>query len=125
MPDSTFVWNELATPDAARAREFYTQLFGWTVKESPMGPDFYYYEWEAGGKPIGGMYQTGGPGMEGIPPHWMPYVGVDDVDAAAARVTELGGTVKVPPADIPGTGRFCVLQDPTGATIALFRPNMG
>jgi uncharacterized protein len=124
MSTPTFVWNELATPDTDRCREFYTNLLGWTVKESPMGPDFTYYEWQADGKSIGGMYRTGGPGMENIPPHWMSYIGVDDVDASAARVTELGGTVKTPPMDIPGTGRFCIVVDPGGATIALFTPKM-
>ena len=89
-----------------------------------MGPDFTNYMWEADGNQIGGMYQTGGPGMEHNPPHWLPYIGVDDVDASAARITELGGTVVSEPMDIPDTGRFCVLKDPGGATIALFTPKM-
>ena len=122
MATPTFVWNELATPDVQKCRDFYTKLLGWTVKESPMGPDFSYYEWESDGKPIGGMYQIGGPGMENIPPHWMSYIGVESVDETAARVAELGGTVKTPPMDIPNTGRFCVVQDPGGATIAFFTP---
>jgi uncharacterized protein len=124
MAGSPFVWNELATPDPKKCGEFYSKLLGWTVKESPMGPDFTYYIWQADGQDIGGMYQTGGPHTPDVPPHWMSYIGVDDVDAAAARVTELGGTVKTPPMDIPDTGRFCVIQDPGGATIALFKPKM-
>jgi uncharacterized protein len=123
MGTPTFVWNELATPDAAKCRDFYTRLLGWTVKESPMGPDFSYHLWQADGKDIGGMYQTGGPGMENVPPHWMTYIGVDDVDAAAARVAELGGTVTTPPMDIPNTGRFCMVKDPGGAMVALFTPS--
>ena len=124
MAAPNFVWTELATPDVARSREFYTRLLGWTVRESPMGPDFTYYVVQTDGKDIGGMYQTGGPGMENIPPHWLPYVGVEDVDASAKQVAELGGKLITEPMDIPNTGRFCVIQDPGGATLALFTPRM-
>jgi uncharacterized protein len=124
MDTPAFVWHELGTPSVQKSRDFFTGLLGWTVREEPMGPDFTYYIWQANGKDIGGMYQTGGPGMEQVPPHWMLYVGVDDVDAAAARTTELGGTVMKEPTDIPNTGRFAIIQDPGGATIALFRPQM-
>ena len=122
MSAPSFVWNELATPDVQKCRDFYTKLLGWTVRESPMGPDFTYYLWQADGKDVGGMYQTGGPNTEGVPPHWMSYIGVADVDASAARVAELGGTVVSPPMDIPETGRFCMVRDPGGAMIALFTP---
>jgi predicted enzyme related to lactoylglutathione lyase len=57
------------------------------------------------------------------PPHWLAYLGTDDVDASTARAKELGATVFVEPADIPGVGRFSVLQDPAGATFALFKPS--
>jgi predicted enzyme related to lactoylglutathione lyase len=60
-----------------------------------------------------------GPEFGGAPSHWMAYVAVDDVDAKARRVEELGGKVCVPPTDIPNTGRFCVITDPTGATLSL------
>jgi predicted enzyme related to lactoylglutathione lyase len=53
------------------------------------------------------------------PSHWMSYVAVTDVDATAQRVEELGGKICVPPTDIPKVGRFCVITDPTGATISL------
>jgi predicted enzyme related to lactoylglutathione lyase len=49
----------------------------------------------------------------------MSYVAVDDVDDSARRVGELGGKVVVPPVDIPNVGRFCVISDPTGASISL------
>ena len=52
-------------------------------------------------------------------PRWSSYVAVDDVDAAAGRVEGLGGKVSVPPMDIPNTGRFCVVTDPTGASLSL------
>ena len=57
----------------------------------------------------------------GARPMWMGYIGVDDVDAFAQRVTAAGGAVRRPPEDIPGVGRFAVVADPDGAGFMLFR----
>jgi predicted enzyme related to lactoylglutathione lyase len=114
-----FCWNELATSDAAGAKRFYTELLGWTLKEGDAAP-MAYTEIVVGDKHVGGIYQSG-PEFGGgdTPPHWMAYVSVDEVDAAARRVGELGGKVRVPPMDIPHVGRFCVITDPQGASLAL------
>src|SRR5690606_32035412 len=61
------------------------------------------------------------PQMEGVPNHFTSYVSVDDVDAAADRVTQLGGKVIVPPTDIPTLGRFSLVADPEGATFNLYK----
>jgi uncharacterized protein len=55
---------------------------------------------------------------EGTPPCWNSYVTVDDIDKTAAKAQELGGTIIVPPSDIPDVGRFAVIQDPQGAVIS-------
>jgi predicted enzyme related to lactoylglutathione lyase len=52
-----------------------------------------------------------------MPPAWGVYVTVDDADAVARRVETLGGKLLRAPEDIPSVGRFCVLQDPQGATL--------
>jgi predicted enzyme related to lactoylglutathione lyase len=120
MPaNGTFCWTELATTDLEAAKKFYTQLLGWTLKQGDAG-GMIYNEIVAGGREQGGMYQAG-PETGGGPSHWMAYVAVDDVDAKAKQVEELGGKVKVPPTDIPNVGRFCVINDPTGATLALIK----
>ena len=112
-----FCWNDLASTDAEAAKMFYTELFGWKLKESQdAGVD--YSEIMVGGREMGGIYQMTAE-QGNMPSHWMPYVAVDDVDASARRVEELGGKVCVPPTDIPNTGRFCVINDPTGATLSL------
>jgi predicted enzyme related to lactoylglutathione lyase len=54
------------------------------------------------------------------PSAWLPYIGVEDVDATFAKVEALGGTVWVKPTDIPNVGRFAVVSDPTGAMFALY-----
>ena len=113
----TFCWNELASTDAEAAKKFYTELLGWTLKESN-AVGMVYNEVVVGGQHIGGMYQMG-PEYGGAPSHWIAYVAVEDVEASAKRVEELGGKVCVPPTDIPNTGRFCVITDPAGATLSL------
>ena len=77
-----------------------------------------YNEIVVDGKHVGGIFKMG-PEFGPIPSHWMAYVAVEDVDARAARVAELGGKIRVPPTDIPNVGRFCIIDDPTGATISL------
>ena len=61
--------------------------------------------------------------QQGIPPNWMPYIEAGNVDDSTQKVTSLGGTVVVPPSDIPGTGRFAVVRDPQGATFGLYKSN--
>jgi predicted enzyme related to lactoylglutathione lyase len=120
MPaEGAFCWNELATTNLDEAKKFYTELLGWTLKEGQPG-GMIYNEINAGGRPSGGMYQLTTE-MAGAPSHWIAYVAVDDVDAKAKRVEELGGKVSMPPTDIPNVGRFCVITDPTGASISLIK----
>ena len=120
-----FCWQELATTDLDAAQNFYKTLLGWEIKEGKAtacegaeGPPMVYNEIVVGDQHVGGIYKMG-PEFGGAPSHWMAYVAVDDVDASAAKVAELGGSVCVPPTDIPNVGRFCVVNDPTGATISI------
>jgi predicted enzyme related to lactoylglutathione lyase len=110
-------WNELATHDVPKAREFYTRLFGWTAREqeTPM-PYVTFYNGE---RPAGGLFTP--PAGWGRPPDWIVYFGVADCDASAARTAELGGRVLSQPRDIPGIGRFATLEDPQGAVFAIIR----
>jgi predicted enzyme related to lactoylglutathione lyase len=122
-----FCWNELSTTDSDAAIKFYAELLGWEIKKSnameacegsPDAPPMVYNEIVVEGQHVGGIYKMG-PEFGGAPSHWMSYVAVDDVDARAAKAAELGGKLCVPPTDIPNVGRFCVVNDPTGAVIAL------
>ncbi len=115
---NAFVWNELLTRDAKSAQAFYTGLLGWSAREERMGPGAYYM-FQAGGHDVGGLVPITGPEWQGVPAQWLPYIRVDDVDAAAARALALGGTIRIPPTSEPGVGRFCLIADPTGAPVAL------
>ena len=114
-----FVWYDVWTRDLEEARRFYTQVIGWGTQAFGEGPGAYTM-WTVGDRAIGGIgpvppEQDGSPG----PPHWAAFVAVDNVDATAQRAKELGGGVRTPGTDIPGVGRFAVIQDPQGAVLAL------
>ena len=118
----TFVWNEIGTGDVESCKAFYTSLFDWTTREMDMGPNGTYVIFQNAGKDVGGLYRMNAQQQQrGVSPHWLTYVGVDDVDASARKAETIGGRVIVPPTDIPNTGRFAVLSDPTGATFAIYR----
>lgn len=112
----TFVWHELMTQDPEAAVSFYGELFGWRFKRGDAGP-MPYHEFFVGEHPIGGIT-----GLMGATPQptWGAYVTVDQIEAAADRACRHGGAVCVPPMDIPGTGRFAALADPTGAQLMPF-----
>ena len=113
-----FVWYELTTPDVDAARKFYTPITGWGTQQF----DKDYTMWTTGGAPFAGIFKLGPEQRQrGIPPNWMPYIEADNVDATTKKLTSLGGTVVVPPSDIPGTGRFAVVRDPQGATFGLYK----
>jgi hypothetical protein len=113
-------WNELFVNDVAAARTFYSNLFGWTTRETevPSGP---YTIFDAGEHSIAGMIQIQkewGP----VSPHWEVYFAVGDCDAAMKRAVGLGGAVLYGPLDVPGAGRLAGLQDPGRASFTVMQP---
>ena len=122
-----FRWTEIASSDSAKAKEFYSTVFGWTFKDSDATDGgFAYHEFSTGGDyPAGGLYQITPemctPGEPLPTPHLMTYIAVDDVDENTKRAVELGGTVIKQPDDIPNTGRFAIITDPTGAMFSIFK----
>ncbi len=116
-----FVWYELMTTDLAAARAFYSSVVGWNPVDAQM-PGTDYWMFNAGERPVAGVMELSeGARKMGAPPSWIGYVTVADVDAAAAQVTANGGTVRVPPTDIPTVGRFAIVTDPHGAPLAVFK----
>ena len=114
-----FSWNELVTTDPAAATNFYTKLFGWRTQDFPM-PEFTYTVVSAGAASTGqGGIMPLPSSAKGMPPAWISYVTVDNADTTAEQAENLGGKIVVPPRDIPEVGRFAVIQDPQGATIAI------
>jgi predicted enzyme related to lactoylglutathione lyase len=117
-----FVWYELTTPDVDAAKKFYPRFTGWGTQRF----DDDYTIFTTGGTPVAGLFRLKEEmRQQGVPPNWMPYVEADDVDATAAKATSLGGRVLQGPADIPGTGRFAVVQDPQGAVFGIYKASNG
>jgi predicted enzyme related to lactoylglutathione lyase len=115
-------WHELLTDDSEKALAYYSKHYGWEPDYAhDMGPMGVYRTFRMG-TPIfwGGMMNRKGPGMpDNIPAHWQFYFTVDDVDAAVTRVTEAGGTVTMPPMDVPGGSRIMQGIDDQGGHFAL------
>ena len=121
-PDGAVIWCELMTPDPDAARDFHAAIFGWRWSHVDMGELGDYWVASRGETPVAGLMGLPDDVAAGAGAHWLPYVQTGDVDGAAARAAELGGTVLVPPADIPDIGRFAVLRDPAGAAVGLLHP---
>jgi uncharacterized protein len=116
------------TTDMAAASAFYAKVVGWGIEDASM-PGMAYSLFTVAGISVGGaMGLPAEAKTAGVKPGWIGYVGVDDVDAAADRVRQLGGTIHVPPTDIPNISRFAVASDPQKAAFVLvkwLRPRQG
>lgn len=110
-----FSWLQLQTRDIQGASDFYSRLFGWYI-EAESSTTVPYHVIRVGDADIGGVMPLTQPG---VPPHWSGYVTVDDADATLTRVVAGGGSVVLPPFDVPGVGRLAYLADPHGAQLAI------
>jgi uncharacterized protein len=108
-------WIDLATSDAAGARDFYSKVFGWQIEVSDDPQYGGYGTAKLDGHSVGGI---GPKQMEQAPTAWSLYIGSDDVDDLARRVEKAGGTIVVTPTGVGDQGRFAVFQDPSGGTFS-------
>jgi uncharacterized protein len=116
-----FIWYELATNDMEAAKAFYASVVGWGTADAPM-PGSTYTLFTARDTPVAGLMKLPADAWTtDAASQWLGYVGVDDVDAVAGRVMKLGGTLRVPPTDVPNVSRFSVIADPQKATLALIK----
>src|SRR4029077_3799898 len=116
-----FVWYELMTTNIETAKAYYANVVGWGTRDSSM-PGLTYSLFTVGDAPVTGLMNLPEDARRtGVTPHWVGYVGVDDVDAAVDQIKQLGGAVHVPPTDVPNISRFSVVGDPQMATLALVK----
>jgi predicted enzyme related to lactoylglutathione lyase len=111
-------WVDLATSDPAAAREFYSKLFGWQIEVDPDPQYGGYALAKVDGQDAAGI---GGLQQPGQPTAWSLYIGTDDLDGLAGKVTAAGGKVVAPPFDVGDQGRVAVFQDPSGAFISAWQ----
>ena len=116
-----FCWIDLATTDQAAAKSFYGALFGWNVSDQHVREGQFSLFGERG-RNIASLYQlTRRQIADGVPSHWTPYVAVPNLQDAAEKAAGLGGQIVVPPQDVAGFARICLIADPTGALLGLWQ----
>ena len=118
----SFCWIELATTDSPGAKKFYSDLFGWTSHDSPVGPDMVYTMLRLDDRDVGALYQKGEM-MKDVPTHWASYISVTSADETVAKAKSLGGTVLKEAFDVMDVGRMAVIADPTGAAFCIWQAN--
>ena len=112
-----FVHMELMSTDVDKAKSFFGKLFDWQLEDMP-GPDMTYTVIRVGEGTGGGIMKNPIPGAPSI---WVPYVLVDDLKAASAKVTSLGGKIMKDVTDVPNMGSFVIITDPSGSILGLWK----
>lgn len=113
-------WVDLAVPNAEKVRDFYSRVIGWTSKEHDMET---YFDYEMKDpetdETVAGVCHAQGINAQ-LPPAWMVYFTVADLDDSLAGVKEMGGEVI---GDVRGYGadRYAFVRDPGGAVCALYQ----
>ena len=124
MPN-TFGWAELNARGIEKALPFYTQVFGWTAKQSEMGEGAPpYTEFQIDGESIAGAMEMNPMVPAEVPSYWLVYFNVEDVDKSYSKAIEAGARELMAPQDFPG-GRFAIVSDPQGAAFGLLRMSAG
>jgi hypothetical protein len=120
---NSFCWADLSSTDIEASKSFYSQLFGWGIVEVPIDEQMSYTMFQKEGQDVCGASQMS-PEMkqQGIPSCWMSHLSVADVAESTANVEKFGGKTLMPPFPVMQAGKMSVVQDPQGATLALWEP---
>ena len=115
----SYAWAELNSRGFEKAKPFYSKVFGWGQKVSPMGEgQGDYTEFKLDDQSIAGAMEMNPMVPKEVPSYWMVYFGAEDVDKLHKKAVDLGAKEMLPPQDFPG-GRFSILSDPQGAAFGL------
>jgi uncharacterized protein len=121
-PVGSVLWLDLTVPAAEEIRDFYAAVVGWKPEPLSMGDYDDYMMLTPDGGEIGnsGVCHARGENAD-LPPYWMAYIAVADLEASVRQCEERGGTVISGPKGDAEHGRFCVIRDPAGAVLALMQ----
>lgn len=122
MAHGHFVWNELTTHDAEKAKAFYASVLGWTFDAMPGPNGSAYWVAKLGDDRIGGVFQLDPATCGDVPEGWLAYIAVDDVDARVKKAMASGAKLMRPIFDVPNIGRIAILTEPGGAGIGWITP---
>jgi predicted enzyme related to lactoylglutathione lyase len=112
-----FTYLELHSSDAARAKAFYAELFGWKTKDTAIPGFGTYTEIDTEGGPGAGLMPLQESGAKSA---WLAYVNVPRLDESVARARTLGAKLVTPRTEIKNVGWFAIIEDPTGARLGIF-----
>ena len=116
----SITWIDLTVADAENVRDFYKEVVGWKSSPVSMGDyDDYTMNTPASDNAVAGICHAQGSNAA-LPPQWLIYITVENVDKSSQRCVEMGGKIISGPKEISGYGKMCVIQDPAGAVAALF-----
>lgn len=115
-----FCWNELATSNVKAAKDFYGKVFGWQFSDHEIG-DMTYTMIKKNGNEFGGIWSIPKEQASHIPPHWMAYILVENLDHSVEEARKNGANIVKPASNAGDFGRFAIITDPTGAHIALWQ----
>jgi predicted enzyme related to lactoylglutathione lyase len=113
----SIVWQDLTVENAEEVRDFYNEVVGWQSESVKMG-DYHDFSMSSGDAAVAGICHARGENAK-LPPQWLIYITVDDLEYSIDRCQSLGGRVICPPRSMGSHGTMCVIQDPAGAVAAL------
>lgn len=115
-----FVWNELATTNVQDAKTFYGKVFGWEFSDKKID-DMTYTIIKKDNKEFGGIWAIPAEQQNQIPPHWLAYILVENVQQSLEKASQNGATIIKPVEKAGDMGLFAIIRDPSGAHIALWQ----
>ena len=119
----SITWFDLTVENAGEIKNFYNKVIGWKSTPVKMNDyEDYNMNKPTDNQTVTGICHAKG-GNANLPPQWLIYITVENVDDSAKNCSELGGKIISGPKDMAGYGRFCVIEDPAGAVCALFEPS--
>jgi len=113
-------WIDLTVPDADKISDFYSKVIGWKSEPVSLGEyNDYCVNPPSSDEPVAGICHARGENKD-MPTQWLLYVTVEDLDKSISRCNEMGGKVIAGPRNQGKKARFCVIEDPAGAVVALY-----
>lgn len=117
------VWVDLTVPNAGKIRDFYQQVVGWGSEPVSMGEYNDFNMWAPDSQEsVAGICHTRGVNKE-IPPNWMIYITVENMDNSVKACKKSGGKILIGPKAMGPDSKYCVMEDPAGAVVALIEQN--
>lgn len=120
LETGSIIWTDLTVANADEIKDFYSNVIGWKPETVQMGGyNDYSINSPETGRTVAGVCHSKGVNAD-LPPKWLIYITVTDVDESVEKCLKNGGKIIAAPRNMSEYGRYCVIQDPAGAVAALF-----